>query len=98
MKILNFLKNKKIILFKIFLTFYVSINLIGGERGLISYFEKKNIAQVLEKQYKSYESNLKSLDIKNELLSNKVDLDYMDIILRENLKFGKKDEILIILK
>ena len=98
MKILNFLKNRKIILLNIFLTFYVSINLIGGERGLISYFEKKNKAQVLEKQYKSHQSNLKSLDIKNELLSNKVDLDYIDIILRENLKFGKKDEILIILK
>ena len=34
---------KKFLLFNIFLTLYIGINLIGGERGLISYFDKKKL-------------------------------------------------------
>ena len=98
MKIIKFFKNKKIILLNIFLTFYVTINFIGGERGLISYFEKKNKAEILITQQAQLQKELKTLNIKNNLLSKKNDIDYMDILIRENLKFGKKDEILIILK
>ncbi len=98
MKIIKFFKNKKIILLNIFLTFYVTINLIGGERGLLSYFEKKNKAEILITQQTQLQEELKTLNIKNNLLSKKNDIDYMDILIRENLKFGKKDEILIILK
>jgi len=42
MNVFELLKTKKIFFFQIFLTLYIGINLIGGERGLISYFEKKN--------------------------------------------------------
>ena len=98
MKIIKFFKNKKIVLLNIFLTFYVTINLIGGERGLLSYFEKKNKAEILITQQTQLQEELKTLNIKNNLLSKKNDIDYMDILIRENLKFGKKDEILIILK
>ena len=41
MRLIESFKNKKLILINIFLTLYVGINLIGGERGLVSYFEKK---------------------------------------------------------
>ena len=98
MKIIKFFKNKKIVLLNIFLTFYVTINLIGGERGLLSYFEKKNKAEILITQQTQLQEELKTLNIKNNFLSKKNDIDYMDILIRENLKFGKKDEILIILK
>ena len=40
MKLIESLK-KKFLLFNIFFTLYIGINLIGGERGLISYFDKK---------------------------------------------------------
>ena len=40
MRLIESLKKKKFILFNIFLTLYIGINLIGGERGLISYFDK----------------------------------------------------------
>ena len=40
MKIFQILKEKKYFFFQVFLTLYIGINLIGGERGLISYFEK----------------------------------------------------------
>ena len=43
MKILEILKNKKLFFFQIFLTLYIAINLVGGDRGLVSYFEKKKI-------------------------------------------------------
>ena len=43
MRLIESLKKKKIILLNIFLTLYVGTNLIGGERGLVSYFEKKKI-------------------------------------------------------
>ena len=77
---------------------YVIINLIGGERGLISYFEKKNIEKELIKKEFHLSKSLESLENKNILLSEKMNLDYLDILYRENLKFGKKDEVLIKLR
>ena len=77
---------------------YVIINLIGGERGLISYFEKKNIEKELKKKEFHLFKSLESLENKNILLSEKMNLDYLDILYREKLKFGKKDEILIKLR
>ena len=50
MRLIESFKKKKLILFNIFLTLYVSINLVGGERGLVSYFEKKRIYQELVKE------------------------------------------------
>tara|TARA_Y100001970_G_scaffold292201_1_gene432481 strand:- start:1547 stop:1843 length:297 start_codon:yes stop_codon:yes gene_type:complete len=98
MKLFQVLKYKKIILLNIFLTLYVIINLIGGERGLISYFEKKNIEKELKKKEFHLSKSLESLENKNILLSEKMNLDYLDILYREKLKFGKKDEILIKLR
>ena len=91
-------KSKKIILLNIFLSLYISINLIGGERGLVSYFEKKNIEKKLNTQNKNLKKELNVLENKNNLLSNKINLDYLDILYRDKLKFGKKNEVLIKLK
>ena len=41
MKLIESLK-KKNFFYLIFFLLYIGINLIGGERGLISYFDKKN--------------------------------------------------------
>ena len=98
MKLIQILKNKKIFLLNIFLTLYVSINLIGGERGLVSYFEKKNIEKSLIQEEIKLTQKLKEIEKKNKLLSENIDLDYLDTLYREKLKFGKKDEILIRLK
>ena len=47
MRLFESLKKKKLILFNIFFTLYVGANLIGGERGLASFFEKKkNLSRV----------------------------------------------------
>ena len=47
MRLFESLKNKKFLLFNIFFSLYIAINFIGGERGLISYLDKKNTYEKL---------------------------------------------------
>ncbi len=97
MRLLESLKNKKLILFNIFISLYIGINLIGGERGLISYFEKKNIYNELVQKELNLKSELNIMKHKIKLINNS-DIDYLDILFREKMKFGTKNEILIKLK
>ena len=97
MKLIESLKKKKFLLFNTFLTLYIGINLIGGERGLISYFEKKNNYQVLVEKDKVLTAKLKDLDHKISLI-NKNDPDYLDILYRQKFNYVTKDEIIIKLK
>ena len=97
MKLIESFKKKKLILLNIFLTLYVGINLIGGERGLISYFEKKKVYQELVQKETALKEEVDDLKHKIKLITNN-DLDYLDMLYREKLRFGTKDEILIKLK
>ena len=97
MKLFESIKKKKFLLFNIFFTLYIGINLVGGERGLISYFDKKNIYQELVKKDKKLSLELTDLD-HNISLINKNDLDYLDILYREKFNYVIKDEIIIKLK
>tara|TARA_S200000501_G_scaffold237569_1_gene222717 strand:- start:406 stop:699 length:294 start_codon:yes stop_codon:yes gene_type:complete len=97
MRLLESLKNKKLILLNIFISLYIGINLIGGERGLISYFEKKNIYNELVQKELNLKSELNIMKHKIKLINNS-DIDYLDILFREKMKFGTKNEILIKLK
>ena len=97
MKLFESLKNKKFLLFNIFFTLYIAINLIGGERGLISYFDKKRIYEELMIKDKELTSELKDLEHKISLVKNN-DLDYLDMLYREKFRYGTKDEIIIKLK
>ena len=97
MRLIESLKKKKIILINIFLTLYVGTNLIGGERGIISYFEKKKIQNQLI--IKEQELNNELINLKKKInLITKNDLDYLDMLYREKLKYGTKDEIIIKIK
>ena len=97
MRLIESLKNKKFILLNIFLTLYIGINLIGGERGLISYFDKKKIFKELEIRDKVLTNKLEELENKISLV-NKNNLDYLDMLYREKFRYGTKDEIIIKLK
>ena len=97
MRLIESLKKKKFVLFNIFFMLYIGINLIGGERGLISYFDKKRIYEELEIKDKVITSELKDLEHKISLVKNN-DLDYLDILYREKFRYGTKDEIIIKLK
>ena len=97
MRLIESLKKKKFILFNIFFTLYIGINLIGGERGLISYFDKKRIYEELKIKDKVLNSELKDLEHKISLVKDN-DLDYLDMLYREKFRYGTKDEIIIKLK
>ena len=97
MRLIESLKKKKFILFNIFFTLYISINLIGGERGLISYFDKKKVYEQLMIKEKELINKLEDLEHKILLIKNN-DFDYLDILFREKFKYGTKEEIIIKLK
>tara|TARA_X000001036_G_scaffold400972_1_gene405702 strand:- start:215 stop:508 length:294 start_codon:yes stop_codon:yes gene_type:complete len=97
MRLIESLKKKKFILFNIFFSLYIGINLIGGERGLISYFDKKKIYEEMKNKDKILTVNLVNLEHKLLLLKNN-DLDYLDMLYREKFKYGTKNEIIIKLK
>ena len=97
MRLIESLKKKKFILFNIFFTLYIGINLIGGERGLISYFDKKNTYEKLIEEEKVLTAKLKDLDHKISLI-NKNDPDYLDMLYRQKFNYVTEDEIIIKLK
>ena len=97
MKLIETLKKKKFLLFNIFFTLYIGINLIGGERGLISYFDKKSTLKELIEKDKKLTVKLQDLDHKISLI-NKNDLDYLDMLYREKFNYVTDDEIIIKLK
>jgi cell division protein FtsB len=97
MKLFESLKKKKFLLFNIFLTLYIGINLIGGERGLVSYFDKKKTYEELIEKNKILTMELKDLDHKISLI-NKNDPDYLDILYRQKFNYITEDETIIRLK
>ena len=97
MRLIESFKKKKLILLNIFLALYIGINLIGGERGLVSYFEKKKTHEELIQKEQVLNEELEDLKHKIRLITSN-DLDYLDMLYREKLKYGTKDEILIKLK
>ena len=95
MKLIESLKKRKFLLFNIFFTLYIGINLIGGERGLISYFEKKTLLSNLNNEKGLLVDELQSVENKNNLLSNIQSYDLVDTLIREKFMYGKKGEVLI---
>ncbi len=98
MKFFQILKAKKIFFFQVFLTLYIGFNLIGGERGLISYFNKDTYEKKLSTKNTELKKKLGDIEYKNKLLSENINLDYLETLYRTKLKFGTKDEILIKLR
>ncbi|WP_440676848.1 FtsB family cell division protein [Candidatus Pelagibacter sp. HIMB1587] len=95
---LRLIKRNYFLLTSIFLIFYFIFNLVSGERGLFSYFEKKELLSDLKKEEALLISNIKDMDHKNSLLSTNLDLDYIEILIRERFLFGKKGETIYLIK
>ena len=91
------LKKNYFLLISVFLIIYFFFNLLSGERGLISYYEKKQILNDLKIKQLSLKNQINDLDFKNSLLSDNLDLDYIETLIRERFIFGKKDEKIYIL-
>ena len=92
------LKKNYFLLVSTFLILYFFFNLLSGQRGLISYFEKNQILNNLQKEELLLINQTRDLDLKNSLLSDNLDLDYIETLIRERFLFGKKNEIIYIIK
>ena len=92
------LKNNYFLIISTFLIFYFFFNLLSGERGLISYFDKKQILSSLQEKELSLTREIGNLEFKNSLLSDNLDLDYIEILIRQRLLYGKKNETIYIIK
>ena len=92
------LKKNYFLLISTFLIIYFFFNLLDGERGLFSYFKKKEILIKLQNDEANLSNNIKQLESKNSLLSDKLDLDYVETLIREKFLFGKEGETLYIIK
>ena len=64
---------------------------------MISFVEKKKHYEELIEKEKMLQVELKDLKHKIDLITGN-DLDYLDMLLREKLKYGTKDEVLIKLR
>ena len=95
---LRLIKRNYFLLVSIFLIFYFAFNLVSGERGLFSYIEKKELLTNLKKEELSLANKAEDLNNRNTLLSTNLDLDYVEILIRERFLFGKKDETIYIIK
>ncbi len=92
------LKKNYFLLVSTFLILYFFFNLLSGQRGLISYFEKKEILTKLQNEEFLLINQIKDLDFKNSLLSDNLDLDYIETLIRERFLFGKKNETIYVIK
>ena len=92
------IKNNYFLLISVFFILYFSFNLVSGDRGLFSYFEKKALLSDLKKEELFLISKVADMDHKNSLLSTNLDLDYIETLIRERFLFGKEGETIYIIK
>ena len=84
-------ENLKIIILTI-LFLYILINLFGGQRGIFSYIEKREVLKNLQFEERQMLKKIQEIELKNTLLSEKLDYDYIDMLIRDKLMLGKKGE------
>ncbi len=92
------LKKNYFILIITFLIIYFFFNFLEGNRGLISYFEKKDVYNKLEINQKELSEKIVNFEHKNSLLTDNIDLDFIEILIREKFLFGKEGETTYIIK
>ena len=92
MRFIKIINQKKFTLIAIFLFSYVILNLIDGERGLVSYYEKQEIKKQLIIEKNNLTMQLALMEKKNSLLTQTIDLDYLETLYRKKFMFGKSNE------
>ena len=89
---LSKIKNNYFLLISTFLILYFFFNLLDGERGLFSHIKKNNLLQSLQNKEIELSNKIIDLDLKNSLLTDNLDLDYIEILIRQKFLFGKENE------
>ena len=92
------LKKNYFLLISTFLILFFFFSLFDGERGLFSYFKKKEILKELKQTELNYINKVNDLEFKNSLLTTNLDLDYIETLIRSKFLFGKKNETIYIIK
>ena len=92
MRFVEIINKKKFTLISLILCLFVLLNLFDGERGLISYFEKQNIKKQLIQKKEFLTLRVDSLEKKNNLLTDNIDLDYLETLYRKKFMLGKPNE------
>ena len=92
MRFVEIINKKKFTLISLILSLFVLLNLFDGERGLISYFEKQNIKKQLIQKKEFLTLRVDSLEKKNSLLTDNIDLDYLETLYRKKFMLGKPNE------
>ena len=95
---LNKIKKNYFILIVTFLFIYFFFNLLDGDRGLFSYIKKKKIYEDLKIKQKDLRIKIQDLEHKNSLLTQNIDLDFIEILIRDKFLFGKEGETTYIIK
>ncbi len=92
------IKKNYFILIITFLFIYFFFNLFGGDRGLISYLKKKDIYDELKIKQSELQIKIQDLEHKKSLLTENIDLDFIEILIRDKFLFGKEGETTYIIK
>ena len=92
------IRDKLLFIIPILLILYFILNLLGGNRGLFSFFEKSNYFNNLKNEEKLIKQEIEELEKSNSLLSDNMDTDYIEILLRDKFLLGKKGETVYIIK
>ena len=95
---LRLIKRNYFLLISFFLIFYFGFNLVSGERGFFSYINKKAILSDLKNKELYLIKKIEAMDQKNLLLSDNLDLDFIETLIRERFLFGKEEETIYIIK
>ena len=95
---LQLIKRNYFLLISVFLIFYFGFNLVSGERGLFSYIDKKEILSDLKNEEISLINKIAYVNNKNSLLSNNLDLDFIETLIRERFLLGRENETIYIIK
>ena len=95
---LDKIKKNYFVLIVTFLFIYFFFNLLGGDRGLVSYIKKKEIYKDLKIKQKDLRIKIQDLEHKNSLLTENIDLDFIEILIRDKFLFGKEGETTYIIK
>ena len=92
MRIVEILKKNYFLLISTFFFIYIVFNFLDGERGIFSYLEKKEIYNQKIKKKSNLTAELNDVEKKILLLTENIDLDYLEILYREKFFYGKPNE------
>jgi len=89
---IRIIKKNIILILPVILIIYFSLNLLGGNRGLFAYLDKKNQFESLLEKKMFLTNEVRKVKKTNSLIDENLDRDYLEILIRDKFVVGKKDE------